>query len=184
MKTLSEPTMRQRASKRGAGSILSGCTFDEFLLAPISEDNNGMPLTVLSALARRDLDPWEEAAALGRLPQTAATCRLASFIAALPDGPSARPDPEVTAARLIALLPRAATSLAPLRPRFPGVGMATHSSIIESLLFYWIFIGFVLATQWVMTNRLTESQLHDKLAPASGAVLPQTPPSDPISGVK
>jgi hypothetical protein len=35
--------------------------FDNFLYASIGADRNGMPLSVLSALARLDLDPWEEA---------------------------------------------------------------------------------------------------------------------------
>ena len=38
-----------------------GCEFDRFLYASVGDDNNGMPLTVLSALARMDVDPWEEA---------------------------------------------------------------------------------------------------------------------------
>ena len=89
------------------GSVFSlGSEFDDFLLAPIGDDNNGMQLSVLSALARLDVDPWEEAAALARLPRAAAASKLASRIAALPAGPSARPDPRTIAARLIPLLPR------------------------------------------------------------------------------
>jgi len=33
--------------------------FETFLYAPIGQDNEGMPLSVLSALARRDVDPWQ-----------------------------------------------------------------------------------------------------------------------------
>jgi hypothetical protein len=33
-----------------------GSEFDSFLYAPIGEDGNGMPLSVLSALARLDVD--------------------------------------------------------------------------------------------------------------------------------
>jgi hypothetical protein len=38
-------------------SPLIGPEFDEFLGAPISEDRNGTTLSVLSALARLDVDP-------------------------------------------------------------------------------------------------------------------------------
>ena len=38
-----------------------GREFDKFLYASVGNDNDGMPLTVLSALARMDVDPWEEA---------------------------------------------------------------------------------------------------------------------------
>src|SRR5471030_962988 len=81
--------------------------FDAFLFAPIGDDRkDGMMLSVLSALARQGVDPWQEAARLAVLPGKTATQRLASMIAALPETPSAHPDPGMIAARLIALLPR------------------------------------------------------------------------------
>ena len=48
-----------------------GSDFNDFLYAPISEGRNGMLLSVLSALARLDVDPWEEAAQLAQLPREA-----------------------------------------------------------------------------------------------------------------
>jgi len=51
--------------------------FDDFLFASIGEDRNGMLLSVLSAMARLDVDPWQEAAKLAGLPGQAATQRLA-----------------------------------------------------------------------------------------------------------
>ena len=95
---------------RSASVSLLGSEFDDFLFAPIGEDRNGMLLSVLSALARLDVDPWQEAAKLARLPWETATQSLASLIAALPDGPSAHLDPGTIAARLIALLPRRAST--------------------------------------------------------------------------
>ena|SRR5579872_7497573 len=83
--------------------------FDQFLFAPIGEDRNGMLLSVASALARLDLDPWQEAAKLARLPEMSAKERLGSLLAILTDRPSTGADPErILAARLIALLPRQA----------------------------------------------------------------------------
>src|SRR5271155_373945 len=92
---------------RSSLSVL-GSEFDDFLFAPIGDDRNDMPLSVLSALARLDIDPWLEAAELARLPRETATQRLASSIAALPEGPSAHLEHGTIAARLIALLPRQA----------------------------------------------------------------------------
>jgi hypothetical protein len=46
--------------------------FDDFLYAPIGADGVEMPLSVLSALARLDVDPWTEAAELSELPKGAA----------------------------------------------------------------------------------------------------------------
>jgi hypothetical protein len=39
--------------------------YDYFLFAPICEEANGMQLSVLSALARMDVDPWEESGPVG-----------------------------------------------------------------------------------------------------------------------
>jgi hypothetical protein len=38
-----------------------GSEFDNFLFAPIGNDRNGMVLSVVSALAQLDVDPWQEA---------------------------------------------------------------------------------------------------------------------------
>ena len=92
-----------------AGSRLEP-KFNSFLFAAIGEDRHGMPLSVLSALARRDLDPWEEAAALANLSAEAATERLSGLIAPPQDGPSARLDPAAIAARLVVLLPSHSSS--------------------------------------------------------------------------
>ena len=110
---------------RSVSTSLLGPEFDNFLFAPI-EDRNEMPLSVLSALARLDFDPWEEAANLAQLPGETATQRLASLIAALPDGPSAPLDPGTIAARLIALLPGRASNV-PLRETLLGVVALIHS---------------------------------------------------------
>jgi hypothetical protein len=85
---------------------LIGPEFDKFLYASVGEGRNGTMLSVLSALARLDVDPWQEAASLGRMPREAATERLTALIAALPDEPTADIPARTIAADLIALLPR------------------------------------------------------------------------------
>jgi hypothetical protein len=83
-----------------------GSDFDEFLYAPVGESNDAMPLSVLSALARQNVDAWEEAAELAQLPKESAIARLTSMISSATVGSSPTPVPEATAARLVALLPR------------------------------------------------------------------------------
>jgi hypothetical protein len=80
--------------------------FNAFLFSPIGDDRNGMPLSVVSLLARRDLDPWQEAGSLAAMPVDVAIRRLESLIRALPDQPLTLPDSRTIATRLIALLPR------------------------------------------------------------------------------
>ncbi|HQT90118.1 MAG TPA: hypothetical protein PK677_16540 [Acidiphilium sp.] len=78
--------------------------FDRFLFAPIGEGSNGVSISVLSALARQNIDPWQEAAELARMPSNGAIDRLTSHITTLPEhahGANAK----AIAQRCIALLP-------------------------------------------------------------------------------
>jgi hypothetical protein len=61
--------------------------FDKFLYASVGDDNNGMPLTVLSALARMDVVPWEEASKLMLLPQETAVTQLVALLGSLGNSP-------------------------------------------------------------------------------------------------
>jgi hypothetical protein len=54
---------------------LLGREFDRFLFATVGEERNGMTLSVLSALARLDVDPWKETAALSSMPRDKARSR-------------------------------------------------------------------------------------------------------------
>lgn len=165
--------------RSGSVSCLSS-DFDHFLLAPIGEDNNGMVLSVLSALARMDVDPWEEAATLTRLPRDTATRKLASLIAALPDGPSARPDSATIAARLIALLPRRVGSDVSSRRTVPDVGAVTRSPIVTYLVLYVVFMLLMLACQWLIANPQASAQPNNAPSVPANSVSPQSPP--PSSG--
>src|SRR5580692_5679384 len=86
-----------------------GTEFNDFLFALVGEDRNGMPLSVVSVLARMDLDPWVEAAHLAELPAETAARKLAAWLDALSD-PALKPaSPDTRAVGLIALLPRRVT---------------------------------------------------------------------------
>ena len=87
-----------------------------FLFANIGVERSGMPLSVLSALARQGLDPWQEAERLAKQPQKAATEGLARLIAAMPASLWPLPDATTIAARLVALLPRQIDRDEPLQP--------------------------------------------------------------------
>jgi hypothetical protein len=84
--------------------------YDKFLYAQLGEEANGMQLSVLSALARQNVDPWEIAQKLSSLPREPAIRFLTSLLACVPDGVPDREAPEVIAARLVAMLPSLATS--------------------------------------------------------------------------
>jgi hypothetical protein len=86
--------------------------FSRFLSSPVWVEPSGMALSVVSALARLNLDPFREALRLATLHRTAAAITLANTIARLPD-PPATIDISDTAVRLIKLLPDAATVAPP-----------------------------------------------------------------------
>lgn len=166
---------------RSASISCLGSEFDDFLFAPIGEDRNDIPLSVVSALARLDIDPWQEADTLARLPRETATQRLASLIAALPNAPSANLDPGTIAARLIVRLPRRARSKIPSREVLLGGGAVMNPRV----LIYVVIINAIIAitmmgAQWVATSRQVSAQVDNAHVLASSTVFAQTPP--PNSG--
>jgi hypothetical protein len=149
-----------------------GSEFEAFLFAPIGEDKNGVLVSVLSALARSDVDPWEEAAQLAQLPEEIATRKLTSLIAALPAGRSARPDPGAIALRLIALLPCRAGPSDSSRKTLSGVGAGSHSPAVAYVIHYVIFMAIVLVVQWFMATHAAPTPVDKAPASASSTVLP------------
>ena len=154
--------------------------FDAFLFAPIGEDfnDNEMQLSALSALARQDVDPWEEAARLACLPSAVATQKLTSLIAALTSGRSTRLDPGAIAARLSALLPRGAGSDLRSRTVLSGVSTANKVWPLKYLIIYVIYMFFMLGTQWLIANHLAAARLAKGAAPMSSSVVLHAPPQD------
>ena len=77
-----------------------GQEYEPFLYAIVCNEGNGMPLTVVSAIARSGGDPWKEAARIAKMPKMVALDALARMI---PERTGA--DGVVIANRLFALLP-------------------------------------------------------------------------------
>lgn len=84
--------------------VLQHSDLNPFLFAEIRIETNGMPLSVLSALARLDMDPWKEARRLASLPADAAIRELARIIVVLSMTDSVE-DATATARRVAACLP-------------------------------------------------------------------------------
>src|SRR5271165_3219207 len=112
-------------------SPLIGPEFDEFLGASIGEDRNGTGLSVLSALARLDVDPWQEATSLARMPSAAAVVRLTELIEALPHAPASAIPSSMSAADLVALLPKGKTpNVRPSDSIFAATGLRETQVLI------------------------------------------------------
>ena len=80
---------------------------DPFLFASVGEEVEGIPLSVLSALAQLGLDPRNEAVRLSNLTSEAAASQLARLFARLPDRPWTSSEIRGIASKLVELLPAA-----------------------------------------------------------------------------
>lgn len=146
-----------------------GREFDDFLFAPIGVEPNGMLLSVVSALARSKVDPWQEAAQLARLPAKTATQRLTALIAALP---GARFDAGPTAARLIALLPRpGVATAAPPEAMFGGAAnrILGNRSVVALAIVWTLLLGI----QFIATSHQPAPQAASGIASGPGTITSQ-----------
>jgi hypothetical protein len=115
-----------------------GATFNDFLFATVCKDRNEMPLSVVSALARLDLDPWTEAAELARMPADGAARRLSSWLAEVIDEPALQTDRATLAARLIALLPMAVSRDASRGALTAGFPIVPHARTVETMILVFL----------------------------------------------
>jgi hypothetical protein len=172
-------------AKSGKPVFLGG-EFDAFLFAPVGADAAGTSITLVSLLARLDLDPWDEAACLTRLPGAIATQKLAALISKFPEIPGLRLDSSTIAARLTALLPgrilhRHATpqSLASGLPPIAQALMAPRFMV--SLLF--IVMTILFTTQLVMGDFHTANTSSAAQTAAAAVRFTKTPlPGDADAG--
>src|SRR5438034_1598006 len=87
---------------------------NDFLFAAVGEEQNGMPLNVVSGLTRLGLDPWEEAARLAALPRALAAEKLAPTTARRPADRQNQQKNWASTRQLAELFPK------PKRPPSPG----------------------------------------------------------------
>lgn len=146
--------------------------FNDFLYAPIGEEDNGMILTALSALARLGVDPWDEATRLSELPSETATKRLTSIISALPHGKWAASAAGDIAARLAALLPG---KQAAAQSQATTAHQTRRPSQAMLVMFLFIFLVNALAFRVLRTHD-TPSTV-DQNTTATSTVTPPAAPS-------
>ena len=142
--------------------------FDRFLYAAVREDPDGTPLTVLSVLARLDIDPWKEAAKLAQLPGEAAARALAVLISALPKGSATPSDSETIAARLITLLPHPSEQGIAVRGNPSGGARVTRipsrATIVARAALCLIVLALLLLSQWLAVRHLALESAKGPLA--------------------
>src|SRR6185312_5313222 len=140
--------------------------FNDFLFAPIGEEENGMVLTTLSALARAGVDPWDEAERLSQLPREIATRRLTSMISGLPNGRWAQSASARSVTRLIALLPAKRDPQA--QPNVNVNAQAKPASSVRMITYAIIFLVNALVFSAVRNHE--PSRAADQSQSASSTV--------------
>lgn len=153
-----------------------GNEFNAFLFAPIGEGRNGMLLSVLSALARQDVDPWGEAAELSKLPKDFAVRRLTTFIAAMPDELIVGQDAPTVAVRLIALLPHSSKIDISPRTAFAVPSVLANS---KGTIYMMIFMAIILGAQAFLANRFESTQTRPPHLSGTSADPSKSPPQLP-----
>jgi len=109
--------------------------YDAFLFASLSETDE-MTLSVLSVLARQDVDPWQEAARLTQLSREQAINSLASKIWKSDSERWSPSEASILAVRLIGLLPSHSSPLSsPLRTGDSNGGLT-----------FWLVAGMLFAS--------------------------------------
>jgi hypothetical protein len=132
----------------------SNSQFDSFLYAPLYETGE-TSLSVLSALARQDIDGWEEAARLDQLPKGAAINSFASTIWKSDSERWSPTDASIIAARLIEHLPshQAASPVS-------SIPIESTNSKFMMWLVYGILLGSIAASSNMQSNPSQPNQAN------------------------
>jgi len=121
-----------------ASTSVAELAFGRFLCASICEQNNGTAVTVLSALVRADIDPWEEATRLATMPRAKAEATLSSILRQMSDQSWTDAEVEAISERLVKLLPTKDNG-EPTTLIFSSIGEVDHS------IFWLVWLGLALA---------------------------------------
>jgi hypothetical protein len=126
---------------------------DKFLFAEVEDETDEMPLSVISALTRLGLDPWEEAGRLSSLRDREAVEQLARLIAELPGNSHPLREAREIASTLVPLLPNHNSSptsalQVQIRPRYCKALLT-----LPKLSQFWVAC-FVLAAAAVVSALL------------------------------
>jgi hypothetical protein len=162
-------------NQRSALNVTS--RYENFLFAPICDEPGGMRLSVLSALARMNVDPWEEAARLATLPTPDAQKTLVSTLNLFPGKRQRSAETELLAAQLIALLPKASEATTAKATAITG-SRAQRNSYWLVWLCFAIAMSLLLPHQHATTTSAEDSGSTSNATPATEGSSGKLAPSD------
>ena len=122
-----------------------------------------MHLSVLSALARTNVDPWEEATRLAAMPAAIAEKALISILDLVSGRSWKSPEAVAVVARLVRLLPRADESgaIAATGTMDAALGIAKAATVQKN--YWWLWVAIALALSLVTP--------HDQAATSSAPTI-------------
>jgi len=154
--------------------VLNNSPVNPFLFAEVGLEASGVPLTVLSVLARLGEDPWRQAQNWASLSNETVVDQLADCIRQMPMGPEAIRDARITAKRLILLLPGAQKGVHAMDDPAAGSARArphwTRTTILIGAMVIGIAINVMLMSAQNAPTDIATSQGLVSPAP-SGATL-------------
>ncbi len=136
-------------------------SYNDFLFATVCDEANGMRLSVLSALARLNVDPWEEATRLAAMPRTIAARTLASMFGPASGRSWNAPEAEATAARLVRLLPdpsQTATHGATTAANGQSATGPSTKTAAQRATYWWVWIGFALMMSFMTPHHEADDE--------------------------
>ncbi|OOY16183.1 hypothetical protein [Thioclava sp. DLFJ4-1] len=121
---------------------------ERFLYASVGEDRNGSIVTVLSALARLDLDPWEVTAELVSSGREAAVSRLSTLLSRCRDVPALATENGEVARTLAPLLPDPAPAAVSFSDAMSKGIVFSPGTILAAAVVIGILIQVFLSGTW------------------------------------
>jgi hypothetical protein len=160
-------SMNQRQSL-----LMPKTSFDSFLFARVSEEANGMQLSVISALARMNVDPWEEASKLAAMPKAAAENAVASILDMIRGRSSNHSENTATAARLVLLLPQ------------PGDAATAASGVANGTAprtgTWWVWVWFALAMTFITAHQQKPASMSPRMTTSNAMTAPNVKAVAPV----
>jgi hypothetical protein len=143
--------------------------YEDFLFASVCEDANGMRLSVISALARTDVDPWEEATRLAAMPKAIAEKTLLSTLDLVLGRSWRSPEAAAIAVRLVRLLPQSGEA-----GYEPGAGTVNVEPRIAKVFnlqknYWWLWVTVGLAMSYMTPHHQAGTSSAPAVASESGA---------------
>ena len=122
-----------------------------------------MRLSVLSALARMNVDPWEEATRLAAMPKAIAEKTLLSSLDLVSGKSWKSPEAAAIVARLVRLLPRTDEAA-------PVAATANAQALAQRKSYWWVWVGFALTMSFMTQHHQATTANTNAATTQSGAI--------------